>query len=228
MEKEIEFLGKLLANPDRPFVAILGGAKISDKIDVLKNLLGRIDCMLIGGGMANTFLKAQGFDVANSLVEDGSLGAAREIMKLAESENVALVLPIDFVAASKVEAGASVERGSRISEGFAIVDVGDRTILRFCEEIEKARTIFWNGPLGVFEIEAFSRGTFEVAKAVANASQNGAISVIGGGDTASAVAKAGVIDRVTHISTGGGASLEFVEGKELPGIQALSKKEARP
>ncbi len=228
MEKEIEFLGKLLANPDRPFVAILGGAKISDKIDVLKNLLGRIDCMLIGGGMANTFLKAQGFDVANSLVEDGSLGAAREIMKLAESENVALVLPIDFVAASKVEAGASVERVSRISEGFAIVDVGDRTILRFCEEIEKARTIFWNGPLGVFEIEAFARGTFEVAKAVANASQNGAISVIGGGDTASAVARAGVIDRVTHISTGGGASLEFVEGKELPGILALSKKEARP
>jgi 3-phosphoglycerate kinase len=228
MEKEIEFLGRLLAGPDRPFVAILGGAKISDKIDILKNLLAKVDSMLVGGGMANTFLKAQGADVGRSLCEDGSLGVAREILNLASSKKASFVLPVDFLAASKVEAGAStvlLDGGSAMPQDFAITDVGAKTIAQFREVIATARTIFWNGPVGVFEIEDFARGTFEVARAVGAATEKGAVSVIGGGDTASAVAKAGVKGQITHISTGGGASLEFVGGAELPGIAVLSKKE---
>jgi phosphoglycerate kinase len=228
MSKEIRFLGKLLSRPDRPFVAILGGAKISDKIDVIRNLVGKVDGLLIGGGMANTFLRAQGLDIGNSLCEAGSLDVAREIMALASSKKVDLLLPVDFVVASRVEAGAETERGGLVPPGFAIVDVGEETVKSFGDKIAKARTIFWNGPLGVFEIEDFSSGTFEVARAVARASAAGAMSVIGGGDTASAVARAGVADKMTHISTGGGASLEFVEGKELPGIAALSRKEKHP
>jgi len=227
MEKEIEFLGRLLAGPDRPLVAILGGAKVSDKIGVIKNLMSKVDGLLVGGGMANTFLKAGGLEVGASLVEVPSLAVAAEILSLAASSRVELVLPVDFVAASKVAAGADTvltDRTAAVPQGFAIVDIGPKTILKFCEKIGAARTIFWNGPVGVFEIEDFARGTFEVAAAVAAASTRGAISVIGGGDTASAVAKAGVKDKITHISTGGGASLEFVEGKELPGILALSKK----
>jgi len=226
MEKEIEFLGRILANPDRPFVAILGGAKISDKIGVIKNLLDKVDSLLVAGGMANTFLKAQGLDVGSSLFEEGSLGVARELLSLAASKQVALLVPTDFVAASRVEAGAAVEKGRRVPQGYAIVDIGAETIARFSEKIESSRTIFWNGPLGVSEIEDFATGTFEIARAVAKASDRGATSVVGGGDTASAVAKAGVAAQISHISTGGGASLEFIEGEELPGILALSKKEA--
>jgi phosphoglycerate kinase len=226
MEKEIEFLGRILADPDRPFVAILGGAKISDKIGVIKNLLDKVDSLLVAGGMANTFLKAQGLDVGSSLFEEGSLGVAREVLGLAALKQVALLVPTDFVAASKVEAGAAVEKGRRVPQGYAIVDIGAETIARFSEKIESSRTIFWNGPLGVSEIEDFATGTFEIARAVAKASERGATSVVGGGDTASAVAKAGVAAQISHISTGGGASLEFIEGEELPGILALSKKEA--
>jgi phosphoglycerate kinase len=231
MEKEIEFLGRLLAGPERPLIAILGGAKVSDKIGVIKNLMGMVDGLLVGGGMANTFLKAEGLDVGASLVEPASIGVAAEIISLAVSSRVDLVLPVDFVAASKIAVGADtvlMDKTSPVPKGFAIADVGPKTILRFCEKISTARTIFWNGPVGVFEIEDFARGTIEVAGAVAAASSKGAVSVIGGGDTASAVAKAGVKDKMTHISTGGGASLEFVEGKELPGILALSKKGGCP
>lgn len=228
MEKEIEFLGGLLARPERPFVAILGGAKISDKIKVLKNLLGKVDSMLVGGGMANAFLKAEGVDVGSSLCEEGSLGVAKEILSLASARKADFLLPVDYLAASKVEAGAStvvLDKGKEIPRDFAIVDAGTKTVGRFCEVISRARTIFWNGPVGVFEIEDFARGTFEVARAVAAATEKGAVSVIGGGDTARAVGKAGVASKITHISTGGGASLEFVEGSELPGVAVLSRKE---
>ena len=228
MEREIEFLGKIVSRPDRPLVAILGGAKISDKIEVLKNLVAKVDCMLVGGGMANTFLKAKGLDVGNSLFEAGSVGVAGEVIGLAGQRGVTLLLPSDFVCASRVEAGAEIRSGTSVPPGFSIVDVGEETIARFAEAVAGARTIFWNGPLGVFEIPEFARGTYEIARAVARATGAGATSVIGGGDTASAMAGAGVKDRVTHVSTGGGASLEFVEGKHLPGIVALSRKEARP
>jgi phosphoglycerate kinase len=228
MEREIQFLGKIVSRPDRPLVAILGGAKISDKIEVLKNLVAKVDCLLVGGGMANTFLKARGLDVGNSLFEPDSLTVAGEIMALAERQGVSLLLPSDFVCASRVEAGAEIRTGTSVPQGFSIVDVGDDTMARFGQAVAGARTIFWNGPLGVFEIADFARGTFEMARAVARATEAGAISVVGGGDTASALVGAGVKDKITHVSTGGGASLEFVEGKQLPGIVALSRKEARP
>jgi phosphoglycerate kinase len=228
MEREIQFLGKIVSRPDRPLVAILGGAKISDKIEVLKNLVAKVDCLLVGGGMANTFLKARGLDVGNSLFEPDSLTVAGEIMALAERQGVSLLLPSDFVCASRVEAGAEIRTGTSVPQGFSIVDVGDDTMARFGQAVAGARTIFWNGPLGVFEIADFARGTFEMARAVARATEAGAISVVGGGDTASALVGAGVKDKITHVSTGGGASLEFVEGKQLPGIVALSKKEACP
>jgi 3-phosphoglycerate kinase len=227
LEKEIAFLGKLLVDPERPLIAILGGAKISDKIGLLKNLIQAVDGMLVGGGMANTFLKSQGMEVGASLVEDGALPAAREIMCLAASGRADLVLPVDFIAAERIEAGARtvvVDAPAPVPQGYAIADAGPRTIRLFGEKISTARTIFWNGPLGVFETEDFARGTLDVAAAVAAATERGAVSVIGGGDTARAVARAGVKDKITHISTGGGASLEFIEGRELPGIVALSKK----
>jgi phosphoglycerate kinase len=227
MEKELDFLGRLLARPEHPFIAIIGGAKISGKIEVLKNLMDKVDALLIGGGIANTFLKADGYDIGGSLFEEEALGVAREIIDLARSRNIAFLLPEDFIVAAEVAAGACpslISKGEPVPGGYSIVDIGEKTLVRFIAEIEKARTIFWNGPVGVFEIDEFAGGTLEVARAVAAVTQGGAVSVIGGGDTASAVAKAGVRDAVTHISTGGGASLEFVEGKELPGIAALSRK----
>ena len=230
LEKEIAFLGRLLVDPDRPLVAILGGAKISDKIGLLKNLVGSVDGLLVGGGMANTFLKARGMDVGASLAEDGSLEAAREIMSLAASGRGDLVLPIDVIAAEKIAAGArtvTVEAPAPLPQGYAIADAGPKTVRLFGERIAAARTIFWNGPVGVFEIADFARGTLGVAAAVAAASEKGATSVVGGGDTARAIAEAGVKDKITHVSTGGGASLEFIEGRELPGILALSKKGGR-
>jgi phosphoglycerate kinase len=227
MMKEIEFLGRLLAGPERPYVAIIGGAKISGKIDVLKNLMDRVDGLLIGGGIANTFLKALGVEIGGSLFEESALDMAREIIDLAGSKDIAFILPDDFVVADEVASGSAVNLRSReegVADGGSIVDIGERTLVQFIEHIGRARTIFWNGPVGVFEIEGFSRGTLEIAQSVAAASQGGAFAVVGGGDTASAVAKAMVADKVTHVSTGGGASLEFVEGKELPGIAVLSKK----
>ncbi len=227
IENELEFFGKLMSDPGRPFIAIIGGAKISGKIEALKNLLDRVDALLVGGGIANTFLKAQGRDIGSSLYEESAVDVAAQILDLAMSKGVDLVLPEDMVIADKVAEGAEtdlVADDRPVPQGFSIVDVGERTVVKFSGLIGRAGTIFWNGPLGVFEIDHFSRGTVEIARAVAAASQGGAISVIGGGDTVSAVAKAGVTDMMTHISTGGGASLEFVEGRELPGIVALTRK----
>lgn len=227
LEREIEFLGNLLVKPERPFLAILGGAKISGKIDVIKNLMDKVDGMLIGGGMANTFLKAAGAEIGNSLCEESSLDLADEIVRRAEAGHVRFLLPVDYVAADKVEEGAktaTIGPGQSVADGYSIVDVGPTTVSLFTDEVMRARTIFWNGPLGVFEVDDFSRSTIELSKAVARATASGAVSVLGGGDTASAAKKAGVSEAMTHISTGGGASLEFIEGKELPGIAALTDR----
>ena len=221
MEKEIEFLGKALAAPERPFVAILGGAKISDKIGVIENLLGQVDALLIGGGMANTFLKADGYDVAESLVEDGSLDTARDLIARGAAK---LTLPVDVVVADKFEAGAfsQVVAVAQVPPGWRILDVGPRTLELFGEKLDGARTVVWNGPMGVFEFPKFAKGTEAVARMLAVLPD--AMTIIGGGHSAAAVHQAGLADRMSHISTGGGASLEFLEGKALPGVAALLDK----
>jgi phosphoglycerate kinase len=222
MQTELKQLGALLDHPARPFIAILGGAKVSDKIGVLANLLPKVDSFLIGGGMAYTFLKAQGHEVGSSRVEADGLKVAQETMEQAERSNVAIHLPSDHVIAERIDADAPTRLvDGNIPVGSMGLDIGSATISRFVREVERAKTILWNGPMGVFELLPFREGTFALAKAVA---ASGAHSVIGGGDTAAAVAQAGVADRMTHISTGGGASLEFLEGKELPGIAALTDK----
>jgi phosphoglycerate kinase len=217
MEEEIKYLGQAIANPARPFVAILGGAKISDKIGVIKNLLTKADQVLIGGGMANTFFKAQGYPVGDSLVEDEALDTAREIL---QSAGTSLRLPVDVVLADRFDAGAvskTVPMGP-VPEGWRILDIGPETVSNFGKVIAEAGTVVWNGPMGVFEFPNFARGTFEVAKAVA---ESGAISIIGGGDSVAAVNQSGLDNKITHISTGGGASLEMLEGLVLPGMAAL-------
>ncbi len=225
MEKELDYMGKALESPSKPFVAILGGAKVSDKIEVIDNLLGKVDALLIGGGMAYTFLKARGQDVGKSLLEADKLDVAKEALSKAEAKGVRFLLPIDHVLANKFAPDAATQMfegdGPFPAEWMAL-DIGPKTIALFIKEIGDAATIVWNGPMGVFEMPAFAAGTNEVALAVAN--NIDAISIIGGGDSASAVKKAGVADRITHISTGGGASLEFLEGKKLPGVEALSNK----
>ena len=224
MEDELKYLGHALESPGRPFVAILGGAKVSDKIEVIENFLGRVDALLIGGAMAYTFFKAQGLPVGKSLVEDDKLEAAREIVKRAAEKQVRLELPTDHVVAAKIEAGAITATldvtdpaiGDRMG-----LDIGPQTIARYTAVIRTAKTVVWNGPMGVFETSPFDAGTTAVARAVADV--NGT-TIIGGGDSVSAVAKAGVTDRITHISTGGGASLEFLGGRVLPGVAALSDR----
>ena len=222
MEKELKYLGGALANPARPFVCILGGAKVSDKIAVIENLLKQADAILIGGAMAYTFAKAQGFGVGSSLVENDKLDLAKDL--LAKAKGKKFLLPLDHLLAAKPQAGAAtrITDGPSIDDGWCGVDIGPKTIAAFGKEIAAAKTIVWNGPMGIFEIPEFSKGTFEVAKAVA-ANKN-ATSIIGGGDSAKAVKKAGVDKQVTFVSTGGGASLEFLEGRELPGVAALSEK----
>jgi phosphoglycerate kinase len=219
MEREVSFLGKLLGEVDRPFLAIIGGAKVSDKIGVLENLLGRVNQLLIGGAMANTFLKAKGGRLGRSLVEEDKLALARSFLKKAEEANVEVLLPRDAVAAPgiKSESGKTV-KASDIPEDLAALDIGPETARGFADAIARARTIFWNGPMGVFESEPFASGTLAVARAVAAST---ALSVVGGGDSVAAVNKSGVANKITHISTGGGASLEFLEGKKLPGLAAL-------
>ncbi|MFN2111745.1 MAG: phosphoglycerate kinase [Anaerolineales bacterium] len=220
MEKEIKYLGSAIDDPDRPFVAILGGAKVSDKIGVIKNLLDKVDNILIGGGMANTFFAAQGYDMADSLVEKDSINVAKEILTDAGNK---LVLPVDFVIADEFSAEAhskSIEV-SDVPAGWRVLDIGIKTVDRFKDYIAEAKTIVWNGPMGVFEFPEFAIGTFEVAKLVA---MSGAKSIIGGGDSASAIKKAGLEDSITHISTGGGASLKMLEGAKLPGLEALQDK----
>jgi phosphoglycerate kinase len=220
MEKEIEFLGKALESPEHPFVAILGGAKISDKIGVIENMLGQVDALLIGGGMANTFFKAQGYDVGESLVEDESLDTAREMLAKAGGK---LVLPVDVVVADAFAADAQskIVGVDAVPAGWRILDVGPKTAALFREKLTGAKTVVWNGPMGVFEFPKFATGTVEIAKALAELD---AMTIIGGGDSVAAVYQAGLADKMSHISTGGGASLEFLEGKTLPGIAALADK----
>ncbi len=226
IEKELKYLGEATANPQRPFVAILGGAKISGKIDVLEKLLEKVDAVLVGGAMIFTFFKAQGLKVGKSLVEDDKLDIAKTIMDKAQSRKVKLLLPTDVVIADKFEKDANAKTVSinSIEDGWLGLDIGAETIKTYRQEILNAKTIVWNGPMGVFEMEKFAVGTFEIAKALAEATKNGATTVIGGGDSASAIVKAGLEKAVTHVSTGGGASLEFLEGKILPGIAALNEK----
>jgi phosphoglycerate kinase len=219
MEREVKFLNQLLGEVDRPFVAIIGGAKVSDKIGVLENLLGRVNQLLIGGAMANTFLKARGGRLGRSLVEEDKLALARSFLRKAEEAGVDVLLPRDAVAAPGIKSeSGKVVPAADIPEDLAALDIGPETARGFSDAIARARTIFWNGPMGVFESEPFAAGTLAVARAVAKAS---ALSVVGGGDSVAAVQKSGVADKITHISTGGGASLELLEGKKLPGLAAL-------
>jgi phosphoglycerate kinase len=225
MEKELEYLGRALHDPEHPFVAILGGAKVSDKIGVIKNLLSKVDVLIIGGGMAYTFLKALGHAVGKSLVEEDKIALAKELLQEAKAHKVKFLLPTDHVIADRVDANASprtVNAGESIPDTMMALDIGPATIETFAEEVSRARTIVWNGPMGVFELPAFAKGTFKIAQAVAE--NAAAISIVGGGDSVAAVNAAGVADKITHISTGGGASLEFLEGKKLPGVEALTDK----
>ncbi len=224
IEKELKYLGQAIENPQRPFVAVLGGAKISGKIDVIKNLFSKVDALIIGGGMAYTFFKAQGYEIGKSLLEEDRIVMAREILQEAQQKKITFLLPVDVVVADRFdnEATRKVVKATEIPADYMGMDIGPETIQRFSEEIKKAKTIVWNGPLGVFEMSNFAVGTRKIAEAIAEATRNGAISVIGGGDSAAAVSQFGMDDQFTHISTGGGASLEFLEGKELPGIAALT------
>jgi phosphoglycerate kinase len=225
MEKELKYLGQALERPEEPFVAILGGAKVSDKIGVIQNLMKKVNSLIIGGAMAYTFLKAQGQEIGKSLLEADKVELARQILDEAKKRNVKFLLPIDHVVAIKPQANAVVQQigeGQPIPADRMALDIGPKTIELFTEEISRARTIVWNGPMGVFEVPGFSKGTFKVAHAIAE--NAGAISIVGGGDSVAAVHAAGVADRMTHISTGGGASLEFLEGRKLPGVDALTEK----
>ncbi len=225
MEKELNYLGKALRDPDKPFIAILGGAKVSDKIEVIQNLLGKVDALLIGGGMAYTFLKARGQNVGKSLLEADKLDVAREAMDTAAKRGARFLLPVDHILADKFAADAHTQAFSGNGDfpaDWMALDIGPKTIGLFVDEISRARTIVWNGPMGVFEMPAFAHGTMQVAQAVAN--NTVATSIVGGGDSVAAVYQAGVAEKITHISTGGGASLEFLEGKKLPGVEALTEK----
>jgi phosphoglycerate kinase len=224
MEKELRYLGGALEHPERPFVAIMGGAKISDKIEVIENLLGKIDCLLVGGAMMFTFLKSQGKAIGKSLCEEDKLDVARGLITRANAGGASkIVLPVDAIASTGLDDAASAHRvpADAIPEGEMGLDIGPETVQQYAGIIRSAKTIVWNGPMGVFEKDAFAAGTLAIAQAVANSK---AVSVIGGGDSAAAVAKAGVEDRITHISTGGGASLEFLAGRVLPGVAALTDK----
>lgn len=225
MEKELEYLGKALHDPAKPFVAILGGAKVSDKIEVIKNLMTKVDALIIGGGMAYTFLKAQGMDIGKSLLEADKVDLAKQLLGDAKQHNVRLLLPVDHVVASQVAPDAVtriIGEGQPIPADQIGLDIGPKTIEIFAEQIGKAKTIVWNGPMGVFEMPPFAMGTRKIARAVAD--NAGATSIVGGGDSVAAVKDAGVAEKITHISTGGGASLEFLEGKKLPGVEALTDK----
>lgn len=226
IKKEIEFMGKALANPARPFVAILGGAKVSDKIAVIENLLEKVDTLIVGGGMAYTFLKAKGYHIGNSICEDDKVDLAKSLMEKAEAKGVNLMLPIGSMVAQEFKNDTEIKYvpSDAMPDGWMGMDIGSLTIEKFSKEIKKAKTIIWNGPMGVFEFPNFATGTKEIAKAVA---ESGALSIVGGGDSAAAVEQLGYADKITHISTGGGASLEFLEGKILPGIAVLMDKNPR-
>jgi phosphoglycerate kinase len=226
MEKELAYIGKAISNPARPFVAIIGGAKVSDKIEVVENLMKIADVMLIGGGMAYTFEKAQGLQIGKSLVEDDKVELAKRLIADAKAKNFKLLLPTDHVVAPefKADAPATICDVTATPADQMGLDIGPKTIAAYSAEVANAKTIVWNGPMGVFEMPAFSKGTLEIARAVAAATDAGAISIIGGGDSVAAVHQSGVSKRVSHISTGGGASLEFLGGTKLPGVEALTNK----
>ncbi|MEQ1474588.1 MAG: phosphoglycerate kinase, partial [Candidatus Acidiferrum sp.] len=226
MEKELAYLGRAISDPARPFVAILGGAKVSDKIEVVENLMNIADAMLIGGGMAYTFLKAQGRPIGKSLVENEKLDLAKKILDDARKKNFKFLIPVDHVIAPEFKADApatTVDVGTTPENQMGL-DIGPRTIALYTAEIARAKTIVWNGPMGVFEMPSFAKGTLEIARAVAAATDAGATSIVGGGDSVAAVHQAGVAGKISHISTGGGASLEFLGGRKLPGVDALTEK----
>jgi phosphoglycerate kinase len=218
LQRECEYLGRILTNPDRPFVAILGGAKVSDKIQVISTLLEKVDSLLVGGAMAYTFLRAQGKPTGESLVEEEQLSRAESLLQQAKKRGVDLLLPVDHVVAAEPKEGASVSTVVEIPDGQMGLDIGPETIQAFTERISKAGTVFWNGPLGMFEVKPFAAGSMAIARALAKSQ---AVTVVGGGDSVAAVTRSGCADSITHISTGGGASLEFLEGKTLPGLAAL-------
>jgi phosphoglycerate kinase len=225
MEKELTYLGKAVSNPDRPFVAILGGAKVSDKIEVVQNLMKLADAMLIGGAMAYTFLKSQGLPVGKSLVENDKLDLARNLLEEARRRKFRFVLPVDHVLAESPDSASTrVTDIAQTPENLMGLDIGPKTIALFNQEIAAARTLVWNGPVGMFEKPAFAQGTLAIARAVAAASAAGATSIVGGGDSVAAVERSGLASKISHISTGGGASLEFLAGKKLPGVEALTNK----
>jgi phosphoglycerate kinase len=225
MQRELDYMSQALQDPKRPFIAILGGAKVSDKIGVIRNLIGKVDALLIGGAMAYTFQKAQGRDVGKSLVENDKLGLASELLHEANERGVRLMLPVDDVVAMRIETDAPtkiVDSEQPVPDGYMGLDIGPKTVKLYAAEIADACTIVWNGPMGVFETPTFAVGTKKIAQAIAR--NEDATSIVGGGDSVAAVHQAGVADKISHISTGGGASLEFLEGKKLPGVEALNNK----
>ncbi len=226
IQKELKYLGDAVNNPEHPFIAILGGAKISGKIDVIKKLFDKVNTLIIGGGMIFTFYKAQGLEIGNSLVEDDRIQMAAELLVEAEKRNVKLLLPEDVIIADKFDndANRKTVSASEIPEGWMGLDIGPKTAAKFTSEIKSAKTIIWNGPMGAFEMSNFAEGTKGIALALADATEQGATTVVGGGDSAAAISKFGLDKKISHISTGGGASLEFLEGKKLPGIEALTDK----
>ena len=226
IRKELQFLGGAVMNPARPFIAILGGAKVSDKIKVIYKLLNKVQTLIIGGGMACTFLKAQGYKIGASLLEEDSLDFAKELIQKAEEKGVKLLLPVDAIIADSFDKSAStcsvsVEEGA--PDGWLILDIGPKSAETFCDSVRKSGTVLWNGPMGVFEMEAFAQGTFAIAQCLAEVTEKGVVTIIGGGDSAAAIQQFGLSERITHVSTGGGASLEFLEGKELPGVSAIQQ-----
>lgn len=223
MEKEIDYLGRALASPERPFVAVLGGAKVSDKVAVITNLLGKVDSLIVGGAMAYTFYRAQGLPTGKSLVEEDKVELAKEILIQAKAKGVKFLLPIDHIIADKFDAAAATKTVGEngIEDGWMALDIGPKSAEIFAAEVRKAKTVVWNGPMGCFEMAPFAHGTLAIAKALA---ETKCLSIVGGGDSVSAVNKSGLADKMTHISTGGGASLEFLEGKVLPGVAALTDK----
>ena len=226
MRRELQFLGGAVADPVRPFAAILGGAKVSDKIKVIEKLLEKVQTLIIGGGMACTFLKSQGYEIGGSLLEEDSLDLAKELIHKAKQKGVEFLLPIDLVIAERFENNAatkvvSIEEGA--PDGWLILDIGPKSAEKFGDSILGSGTVLWNGPMGVFEMETFSKGTYAIAQSLAKATDNGAVTIIGGGDSAAAIQMSGLSEQITHVSTGGGASLEFLEGKELPGVSAIQQ-----
>jgi phosphoglycerate kinase len=226
LEKEIKYLSESVNNPDRPFVAILGGAKVSDKIGVIENLLNKVDTIIIGGGMTYTFYKALGLPIGNSLLEEDKVDLAKELIQKAKSAGVKLMLPIDSVVAKEFDNDSEhkVVNDNGIEDGWMALDIGPQSAISYGNVIKMAKTVLWNGPMGVFEMSNFADGTFAVAEALAEATKFGATTIIGGGDSAAAIKKSGLSDQVSHVSTGGGASLEYLEGKDLPGVSSLSDK----